>query len=169
MLQATVNRARSQVAGAWARSERSFSARVLGPHFEHLSRVWAARYVSATWDLSLGDVGPAVVNDPAGRAQHEIDVMALGEGGRRGDEHAPIAILGEAKSTNQVRTSSDLERLERIRAVLVARGHDAGNALLVLFSRTGHTADLVTTAAQRDDVRLVDLDVLYGAQGHRPR
>jgi hypothetical protein len=27
------------------------------------------------------------------------------------------------------------------------------------------TADLVTAAAERDDVRLVDLDVLYGAQG----
>lgn len=71
-------------------------------------------------------------------------------------------MLGEAKSTNQVRTTSDLERLERIRALLVARGLDAGGALLVLFSRTGHAPGLVTAATRRDDVRLVDLDVLYG-------
>jgi AAA+ ATPase superfamily predicted ATPase len=153
------------VAGAWARSEPSFSARVLGPHFEQLSRMWAARFASAVWDLSLGDVGPAIVNDPIGRTQHEIGVMALGAGGRRGDEHAPIAILGEAKSTNQLRTTSDLARLERIRGLLVTRGLDADNALLVLFSRTGYAADLVTAASQRDDVRLVGLDVLYGAKG----
>ncbi|NMM17391.1 MAG: hypothetical protein HHJ14_09740 [Cellulomonas sp.] len=125
--------------------------------------MWAARYASAAWDLPLGDVGPDVVNDRASRAQHEIDVMALGAGGRRGDVHAPIAMLGEAKSTNDLRTTSVLARLERIRAVLLARGLDAGSALLVLFSRAGFTADLVTAAAERDEVRLVDLDVLYDA------
>ena len=150
------------VVGAWARSESSFSAQVLGPHFEHLCRLWTARHASAVWDMALGDVGPAVVNDPTGRAQHEVDVLALGDGGRRGDEHARIAILGESKSTNQVRTRSDLERLERIRALLVARGLDAGDAVLVLFSRTGHAPDLATATSGRDDVRLIDLDALYG-------
>ncbi|NMM30774.1 MAG: hypothetical protein HHJ10_06965 [Cellulomonas sp.] len=47
--------------------------------------------------------------------------------------------------------------------MLLARGLDAGNALLLLFSRAGFTADLVTAAAERDEVRLVDLDVLYDA------
>ena len=130
------------------------------PHFEHLSRGWAARYASAAGDLPLGDVGPDVVNDRASRAQHEIDVMALGARGRRGDVHAPIAILGEAKSTNDQRTTSVLAGLERIRAVLLARGLDAGNALLVLFSRAGFTADLVTAAAERDEVRLA----MFGEQ-----
>jgi len=153
------------VTAAWARSEASFSSRVLGPHFEHLTRVWTTRYASAAWDVSLGDVGPAVVNDPDGRAQHEIDVMALGDGGRRGDGSAPVAILGEAKSTNQRRTTGDLARLERIRALLVTRGLDADDALLVLFSRTGYEADLVTAAATRNDIRLVDLEVLYGDKG----
>ncbi len=51
--------------------------------------------------------------------------------------------------------------------MLVARGLDAGDALLALLSRTGHTPDLVATAARRDDVRLVDLDVLYGVHAHR--
>jgi AAA+ ATPase superfamily predicted ATPase len=150
------------VAGAWARSEAAFSAQVLGPHFEHLTRVWTARYASATWGLPLGDVGPAVVNDPAGKTQYEIDVMALGAGARRGDERAPIAVLGEAKSTNQLRTLSDLARLERVRALLVTRGLDAGSALLALFSRTGFDADLVAVADKRDDVRLVDVEELYG-------
>lgn len=68
-----------------------------------------------------------------------------------------------------MRTSSDLERLERIRSLLVARGLDAGGALLVLFSRTGHAPDLIAAAVQRDDVRLVDLDVFYGASAYRPR
>ena len=130
-----------------------------------LTRVWTTRYASAAWDVSLGDVGPAVVNDPDGRAQHEIDVMALGDGGRRGDDSAPVAILGEAKSANQRRTTGDLACLERIRALLVTRGLDADDALLVLSSRTGYEADLVTAAATRNDVRLVDLEVLYGGKG----
>ena len=162
------NRARLEerdVAGAWARSEHAFSSRVLGPHFEHLARVWATRYASSEWDLSLGDVGPAIVNDPAGKAQHEIDVLALGAGGRRGDGRAPIAILGEAKSTNSPRTAGDLTRLEHIRTLLLRRGLDATHALLVLFSRTGFGADLTAAAATRDDVRLVDLEMLYGEPG----
>lgn len=150
------------VAAAWARAEASFASRVLGPHLEHLSRVWAARYAPRAWDLPLGDVGPAVVNDPEGRAQHEVDVLALGDGRRRGEDRAPIAILGEAKSTHRRRTTADLARLSRIRDLLVARRLDAGDALLVLFSRTGFEADLITTAAGRRDVRLVDLEILYG-------
>lgn len=150
------------VAGAWSRSEASFPSQVLGPHFQHLSRAWTARYASEAWGLDIGDVGPGIVNDSEGRAQHQIDVLALGDRGRRGDEHAPIAILGEAKSTNEPRNTGDLARLDHIRSLLVSRGLDAAAATLVLFSRTGHGPDLVTAAAKRDDVRLVDLAFLYG-------
>jgi hypothetical protein len=152
------------VTRAWARAEAGFSSQVLGPHFENLARVWTSRHASAAWGLSLGDVGPAVVNNPAGRAQHEIDVLALADGARRGDDHAPIAVLGEAKATDRPRTTGDLARLEHIRALLASRGHDASGALLVLFSRTGFDADLVTAAAARDDVRLVGLEMLYGEE-----
>jgi AAA+ ATPase superfamily predicted ATPase len=149
------------VAQAWARSEASLSSRILGPHFEHLARQWTARYAPTAWDLPLGDVGSTVINDPGGRAQHEIDVIALAGGARRRDVRAPIAILGEAKATNQPRTTGDLARLEHIRALLAARGRDVCSALLVVFSRTGHDADLVRAATRRDDVRLVGLPVLY--------
>jgi len=39
---------------------------------------------------------------------------------------------------------------------------DRIRALLVLFSRTGFEADLVTVASGRRDVQLVGLPMLYG-------
>jgi hypothetical protein len=74
---------------------------------------------------------------------------------------APIAILGEAKATNQPPTTGDLAHVERIRALLAERGRDVSDAMLVVFSRSGHDPDLVRAATRRDDVRLVGLPVLY--------
>ena len=72
-----------------------------------------------------------------------------------------IRAIGEAKATNRPRSLGDLDRLERIRVLLGQRGHDAGQARLLLFSRTGFTAGLIDTARTRGDVELVDLARLY--------
>jgi uncharacterized protein len=150
------------VSSAWGAAADSYSSLVLGPHFEHLARVWTGRYSGSRWGQPLGEVGPAVVNDARGRTQHQLDVVALARGHRHHDEKAPIVVLGEAKSTNKVRTMADLNRLEHINQLLHDAGRDVRNAHLALFSRTGFDARLSHEAAGRTDVHLVDLDDLYG-------
>lgn len=148
-------------ASAWRVSAPAYSSMILGPHFEHLARVWTGKYSGVRFGLPIGEVGPAVVNDVKGKAQHEIDVFAIERGRRVHDDNAPVLVLGEAKSTNRKRTVSDLARLDRIRATLVEAGTDAASAALVLFSRDGFDANLQSAAAARQDVHLVTLDDMY--------
>jgi AAA+ ATPase superfamily predicted ATPase len=150
------------VAAVWQSVGHAYASGVLGPHFEHLARVWTARYSGDRWG-PIGDVGPAVLNDARGRTQHEIDVVAVERGHRRYDDHARIAVLGEAKSTNRQRTLADLTRLEHIRQLLIDSGQPAGTAHLALFSRTGFDQNLVAEVRERDDVHLITLDDLYAA------
>jgi hypothetical protein len=146
---------------AWKAAAPAYSSQILGPHFEHLARVWTARYSAARLGVPVGEVGPAVVNDPDGRARHEIDVLALERGRRIHDHRAPVLVLGEAKSTNKARTVADLARLDRIRDTLVTRQLDAADARLVLFARNGFDQRLHDAAATRSDVHLITLDDLY--------
>ncbi|MCK0116470.1 ATP-binding protein [Isoptericola sp. S6320L] len=151
------------VAAAWHAADASYSAQVLGPHFEHLARVWTARFSGDRWGTPVGEVGPAVVNDSKGRSQHELDVVALPRGRRRHDDRAPIVMLGEAKSTTKRRTRADLRRLQHIRDVLHSSGRDVRRAHLALFSRAGFDDSLVAEAADHDDVHLVTLEDLYSS------
>jgi hypothetical protein len=66
-----------------------------------------------------------------------------------------------SKASQSPRGMADLERLERIRAVLTGRGVDAEGAMLLLFGRSGFSSGLVAAAGRRADVELVDLDRLY--------
>jgi hypothetical protein len=147
--------------GAWRAAADAYSSQVLGPHLEHLARVWTARFSGDRWGAPLGQVGPAVVNDPKGRRQHEIDVVGIERGRRQHDQEARLVVLGEAKSTNRRRTTADLRRLEHLREILGASGRDAAGAHFALFSRTGFDDNLVDEASRRDDVHLVTLDDLY--------
>lgn len=129
---------------------------------EDLAREWTRRFAAAaTLGGPVGIVGQAVLNDPAGRSTHELDVIALADGEQLHARQAVIRAIGEAKATNRPRSVGDLDRLERIRALLGQRGHDATQTRLLLFSRTGFTAELLDTARTRDDVELVDLTRLY--------
>lgn len=146
----------------WRHAAPAYSSNVLGPHFERITRAWTRRYSGDRWGGEMaGVVGSSVVNDPAGRAQHELDVVALAPGARRGDPRARVLVLGEAKATRKPRDVSDLERLERIRQLLVDRRTDAAQAHLAVFSRNGFTNDLSEVTKVRSDVHLVDLDQLY--------
>ncbi|MGH8906801.1 MAG: hypothetical protein ACRD0K_09860 [Egibacteraceae bacterium] len=102
-----------------------------------------------------------MVNDRAGRAQHEVDVVALAAGQRRQGTDPTVRALGEAKASDRPRTVADLERLDHVRGLLTARGVDAGGARLLLFGRRGFDRRLRDAARQRPDVALVDLDRLY--------
>jgi hypothetical protein len=66
-------------------------------------------------------------------------------------------VLGEAKHASRRRVVADIERLQRLRALLVARGVDAADTQLVFFTRTSPAP-----AFSRGDVVIVDLPALYG-------
>ncbi len=106
-------------------------------------------------------VGTAVLNDPAGRARHEIDVVGLADGETLHRRGARVQVLGEAKATKRARGTADLARLERIRALLAGRGHDVASTRLMVFSRSGFDRDLRASARDRTDVELIDLERLY--------
>ncbi|MER5443362.1 hypothetical protein [Streptomyces sp. NPDC002790] len=102
-----------------------------------------------------------MVNDSAGRAQHELDVVALAEGERRQAGAPVVRAIGEAKSSDRARTLPDLERLDRIKGLLLARGVPADGAKLLLFGRSGFDANLTKAASARPDVELVDLERVW--------
>lgn len=148
-------------ATAWKAAASAYSSQVVGPHFEHVARVWTSRFSGTRWGSPLGEVGPAVINDATHRTKHEIDVVALARGRRRHDHKAPIVVLGEAKATAKQRTLADLRRIEHLRALLTANGRDATGAQLALYSLNGFDEHLTREADTRDDVHLVGLEDLY--------
>ena len=144
---------------AWQDARPRFSTHVLGPHFEQLAREFTFKFASpATVGGEVARVGPAVVNDVRGKAQHELDVVATR---RTRNGAVEVAAIGEAKHTASARTAADLRRLERIRALLVERHAAAAHTKLLLFSQAGFDRSVASDAAQRDDVELIDLDRIY--------
>ncbi len=145
---------------AWADASPRFRAQVLGPHFESIARTWTERYAS---EATLGGrprrVGFVQVNDPIARQQFEVDVVAEAPG-TKVDGIPRLLVIGEAKASETARTMANLTHLERSRGLLAGRA-DVGRTKLVLFGRAGFEAELLATAAKRDDVELVDLARLY--------
>ncbi len=101
-----------------------------------------------------------MLNDPKGRAQHQLDVVVVGPGGAA----APVLAIGEAKHTATTMNLAHLHRLEHVRSLLVTRGRDAKGAKLLAFSASGFDRALTNEARGRADVELIDLDRLY--RGH---
>ncbi|MDN5851395.1 MAG: ATP-binding protein [Actinomycetia bacterium] len=144
---------------AWQNALPTIRSQIFGPAFEVLAREWTRHSASEeTTGGAIGEVGSTVVNDSIGRAQHQVDVVALAEGQRRQSPRARIRVLGEAKDSDRPRRLDDLQRLDDIRRLLVTRGVDATDARLLLFGRSGFDRDLGRAAAARDDVELVDLE-----------
>jgi AAA+ ATPase superfamily predicted ATPase len=150
-----------RAADVWPAETRStFSSRVLGPHFEELARTWTASFASAdTLGGAVGEVGTTVLSDPAGRAMHEVDVVALSPSSTR--RRTRIVALGEARWRTEPVGEGELERLRRIRDILAARDDvTTGDATLLLFSAAGFTPGVEHRAA-KGNVELVSLDRLY--------
>ena len=151
-------------AEAWADAADRFSSQVLGPHFEELARAYVRRYETPD---ALGGVptrvGTAVVNDAAGRSQHQLDVVALQD--QPGQRSARVLLLGEAKHSSVTRSIRDVTRLERIRDLLAHREDlDLSEARLAVFGAGGFDRTLSQAAQDRSDLALIDLDGLYGAE-----
>lgn len=143
----------------WGRSQSAFRSKVLGPHFEYLARQWTRWHADVE---TLGGrrtrVASGVLPDPANKVGHEIDVIAFG---RSADDRETVLAIGEAKS-GDVMGQAHLERLERLRGLLVARDERATPDMrLLLFSGAGFMPQLREAAAGRADLQLIDLPRLY--------
>jgi hypothetical protein len=144
----------------WQRSRRRFAGNVLGPHFEHVARFWSRHLAPAEVFGDLPSrVGAGTVNDPANKTRHELDVVVFG---LDEDDRTPLISIGEAK-WGETMGLGHLDRLRRIRALLVAQGRlGAETAKLACYSGAGFTADLEAIAARDESIVLVGFDQLYG-------
>ena len=150
-----------RTAEAWGDAGPRFRSQVLGPQFEQMARDFTLHHAApATLGGVASRVGRTVVNDPAGRAVHELDVVAVDVSTQHGKPR--VMVIGEAKHTHKPQTTGALRRLELIRSLVEDRGDvDASQAHLAIFSASGFDTDLLQTARDRTDVLLVDLDRLY--------
>jgi uncharacterized protein len=152
----------------WAESAHTVESKILGPHFEALASEWTARYGAAEAGLAVGPVGQTVIACREHKIGHEIDVLGLARGSRPRTTGAPVAFIGEAKHRDRRPGVAELRRLEHLRELLTAEGHDATDAVLGLFSASGFTEELVTTATVgRGRILLTDLNALYGECAER--
>ena len=152
-----------RVARVWAVAEHTVTSKILGPHFEALATEWVTRYAWDEAGLEVGTAGRATVACREHKASHEIDILGLKPGVRPRTAGAGIAFVGEAKSRDRRPGVAELRRLEHLRDLLTAAGHDASRAVLGLFSTSGFTEDLTAEATRAGDrVLLADLARLYG-------
>jgi hypothetical protein len=90
-------------------------------------------------------------------------VLGLARGSRPPTPGTPVAFIGEAKHGDRRPSLAELRRLEHLRELLTAAGHDATEAVLGLFSTSGFTDDLTAEAvARRGRILLTSMDALYG-------
>ncbi len=146
----------------WAEGTHTVDSKILGPHFEAVATEWVSRYARDEADLEVGATGQATVACREHKISHEIDILSLERGARPRTAGAAIAFLGEAKSRDRRPGMAELRRLEHIRDLLTAEGHDARQAVLGFFSVNGFTDDLTAEAARPNSrILLAGLDILY--------
>jgi len=142
---------RGRAAAVWGASKQRFEAQVLGPHLESIAREWAASYAD---EETLGGlpsrVEAAVVNDPAARTTHQVDLVALGIGP---DGAERVLALGEVKLGVRL-GEPHLERLRRVRDLIGPRAKDAR---LLLIGGGGFDASVRGVR----QAQLIELDRLY--------
>jgi hypothetical protein len=147
----------------WAETAHTVESKILGPHLEALAAEWTARYGAAEAGLAVGPVGQTVIACREHKTGHEIDVLGLARGSRPRTPGAPVAFIGEAKHRDRRPGLAELRRLEPLRELLTAEGHNATDAVLGLFSTPGFTDELATEAADsRVGILLTNLNALYG-------
>ncbi len=143
----------------WRASQRRFASNILGPHFEQVCRDWGLHHADPEVLGGLpARVGHGVVHDPRTRANHEVDVAAIGIAD--GDK-PPLLAIGEAK-WNDTMGIAHLERLRQIRDVIGAAGrYDVRETRLLCFSGAGFNDKIREAADKSHDVVLVGLPELY--------
>ncbi|WP_182884112.1 AAA family ATPase [Microbispora sp. H10885] len=143
----------------WEANADTVASRIYGAHFEDLARQWCFEHASRD---TLGGVAsmvrPTELPCREHRRGHELDVVVTETTSFAADR---ITAIGEAKSTEAPVDVPQLERLEHLRGLLPA-GRVGALPKLLLFARSGFSAELVRLAGRRPDVELVHLGRLYG-------
>lgn len=147
---------------ALAEARPTIESQIYGPAFEELAREWVRRHATTkTLGGEPGSSGSATINDPTGKTKHELDILVLAPGQGRQTRNPELRAIGEAKYSQRARDRSDLERLEKIRSLLLTRGYQTSATKLLFFGRSGFSADLIKHAKNRADVELIDLERLH--------
>jgi uncharacterized protein len=145
-----------------AEAAHTVESKIFGPHFEALAAEWVTRYAFEEAGLAVGPVGQTFIACHEHKTGHEIDVLALARGGRPRTPGVPVAFIGEAKYRDRRPGLAELRKIQHLRELLTAAGHDATDATLGLFSATGFTDELRgEAAASKGKVLLTTLDDLY--------
>ncbi len=119
----------------WAEAGHTAESKIFGPHFEALAAEWVARYAPGEAGLAVGPVGQTVIACREHKVSHEIDVLALARGSRPRSPGTPVAFVGEAKHRDRHPGLAELRRLQHLRDLLTASGHDAADATLACSVR----------------------------------
>jgi AAA+ ATPase superfamily predicted ATPase len=142
----------------WMESQQTFASQVMGPSFEHMCRTWTEQITdSATLGGNPAVVTHGVLNDPAGKSQVELDIVAS-------ERDGTVLAIGEAKSGETI-GHKHLARLRHATELLRVRGSVTTDAqpVLLLFGGAGFTEELAASAADSDGkIQLIGLDRLYG-------
>jgi hypothetical protein len=139
----------------WRQIRTTFESQVLGPCFEATARYWSLHFADpATLGGPPDHVGPTTVAS-ADDSETELDVVVAAADAEAASERTIIAI-GEAKAGERI-AERHLRRLETARSAL---GRRAKEAKLLLFGAE-FAPKLVSDAAQRADVELIDLERMY--------
>lgn len=140
----------------WRESVQRFTSQVVGPHFEHLCRSFAAVAEPDLFGDVPAEVAAGAIGDPSRREQIQVDVVVLGqpEPGRP----RRVLSLGEAK-WGTVMGTGHVERLRRARELLANRGFDTRDTKITCYGGAEFDSDL--RSSPPPDVRLVPLERLY--------
>lgn len=150
-------------ARVWRANGERFSKQVLGPHFEHICRFWTLHYADPDRLGGLpAAVGQGVLNDPAEKSTHQVDIVVTGIADSQHDK-TPLLAIGEVK-WGEVMGTRHIERFRRIKSLLETNGkYDMRNTRLMCFSGAGFTDGLREQAAADSSILLVTPDELYGS------
>ncbi len=145
----------------WSANADTVAAKIYGVHFEDLARQWCFEHAAPdTLGGTATSVRPTELPCREHRRGHELDVVVTETASFSADR---ITAIGEAKSTEALVDTHQLERLEHLRGLLPSAKVGSLPKLL-LFSRSGFSADLARLADRRTDVELIDLDRLYAGE-----
>lgn len=159
----------------WAASRNTVAAWVYRPHFASVARQWCLRHADpATLGGSARGARPVALGCREHGVDHELealvveDPVATGRVLAIGATYAPsltgpsgahaASVTGDPAASPM--DTSPLGWLEHLRGLLPE--HRVGRSpRLLLFSRSGFTADLADEAAIRPDVELVGVERIY--------
>jgi hypothetical protein len=144
-------------ATVWSRRlAHTFDARVWGPVFEEVARLWVRRHADeATLGGPPDHVGPSRTTIAGKERQLDV-VVATSDDDSTPPSERLVTAIGEAKAGETM----GVGHLQALEAARLALGPRALRAKLLLFAPK-FTKELTTDVALRQDVELVDLERLY--------